>query len=151
MFAGNTKEKLQKAIRWYAQRTNTLHMKIYGKRTINMTISSTRRNKRFHFKSFRERGRKRAMWVSALYEELLKEFDILRSTGVKFILLQHSRHLIASSDTKYPLHYSLFQNGKPIVESLSSRWVQNFMCVSGIVLRSQTGKLMVSPLNKSHI
>lgn len=154
VFTGNMKAKLQKASRWWAQRDATLQLKTPGKRLSNLTMASTRRNKRCNLKALGGRGRKRAKWVCALYEALLQDFERLRSAGVKFntcILLQHARSLINSSETNSPFHHTVCQKGKPIIQCLTARWLQHFMSASRIVLRAQTGKLMVSPLKQAHI
>lgn len=152
--AGNQKENLQKASRWWKARQSTLALNVSRRRLATMTLTSTRRNHRVELKALSGRGRKRHAWVTAIYEDLRLDFERLRAAGVKFscrVLLQHARKMIADAATGSPYHRNVQQEGNEISSRISTRWVQNFMKTQQIVLRSQYGRLMVSPAKKMWI
>jgi len=73
----------------------------------------------------------------------------LRCTGVKMtseLLMQHAKRLVETAPLGSPYVRSVVKRVKAIADLITPRWIQNFMCANRIVLRSQTGKLMVSPL-----
>lgn len=146
-FTGNMKARLQKASRWWSQREATLSLKQEGRRGL-ITREAGGGVKRANFKAMHGRGRKRSKWASALYAELLSEFERLKSVGVKFspaVLCSHARSLIREAKEDCDYHQGIQHNGKAILDYITIRWVQHFMTVNRIVLRAQTGKLLVSP------
>lgn len=153
-FPGNAKAQLQKSSRWWQQRDRTLALKVNGIRKGNFAMSSTRRAKRFNLKATAGRGRKRSTWAQALYDQLRVDFEALRAAGVKFttsILRQHALHLIQTADESSPYYRTLIVQARPIDSRITTRWVQHFMMSNRIVLRSQTGKLLVSPAKQLFI
>lgn len=154
LFPGSSVANITKAMRWWKDRENTMGLKITGKRKGNFCFSTVRRNKRMRLKAIGGRGRKRAVWVSDLYNDLRDEFERLRSVGVKFntsLLLQHAKKLISEANVECSYHRSNVINDKPILEHISIRWIQNFMSSNNIVLRAQSGKLSVSPKKQLQI
>lgn len=100
------------------------------------------------------RGHKRAVWVLELYQTLREDFERMLSAGVKFtmgILLQHARELMNNSDSTTSYHISFEQNGRSILDALTRRCMQQFLASNRIVLRVQSGKLMISPSNQEWI
>ena len=95
------------------------------------------------------RGCKQDSWTTALHEALLDEFERLRKLGMKFnvrTLTMLAKNLITNSSTT-ELHASLTAGtqNKPIVVLVNSAWTRRFIEKHGIVLRRQTGKLMLLP------
>lgn len=154
MFSANMKANIQKASRWWSVRNQTMLLKKAGSHTGKFSFAPTRSRKRGNLKALAGRGRKRAEWVTALYEDLRADFERLRSAGVKFdssILRMHALRMIvdARNDSKY--HESVMINGKPLAQFVTTRWIQNFMYANRIVMRAQTGKLSVSKKKKEYI
>lgn len=153
-FPGNVKANIQKASRWWKSRETTTNLSIPQKRMGSFSFSSTRSRKRSNLKALGGRGRKRAEWVTALYEDLRIDFERLRSAGVKFdtsMLLTHAVMMIIEAESGSLYHESVVYKGKPIAQYVKMRWVQHFMSVNRIVLRAQTGKLMVSKNKQEYI
>ena len=95
------------------------------------------------------RGRKMEPWTVALHEALLEEFERLRKLGMKFsprTLSMLAKHMISHSSNEafYPTLRSGVHN-KLISELITSAWTHRFMEKHSIVLRRQTGKLMLLP------
>jgi len=153
-FVGTTNAKLAKASRWWKQREITMALKTEKRRSGMLTSECRRSARKIGFKALKGRGRKRAKWVQHLYADLLREFERLRSVGLKFsstVLRDHARFMIESAPPESENHKSVLENNKLILEKITVRWVQHFMCANSIVLRAQTGKLLVSPLKESII
>lgn len=147
-FPGNMKANLEKASRWWKVRENTMLLKVDKKRLGSFSLSSTRKRIRLSRKAVQGRGPKRAPWVVALENDLVQEFERLRSAGVRFsarLLLEEAHSLIRDSDANALYHPSVVVYGKPLMEKVTARWIKHFMSRNKIVLRCQTGKLLVSP------
>lgn len=153
-FSGSSNANLMKAQRWWKERDTIMGKKIAGKRTGSFSFSTTRRTKRCNMKAMSGRGRKRAEWVEDLYTDLRYDFERLRSVGVKFntsLLLLHAKKLVSDAPPESSYFNVRMRNGKTVVEHLTIRWIQSFMAANRIVLRSQCGKLSVSPEKQLHI
>ena len=156
-FRGSVKANLQRASRYWTQRNVILSSHSIKKRDNGNTFQiSTKTGVRIHFSKARAgRGRKRALWVQLLYQELVEEFNRLRKAGVKFsgsLLLVLAGDIIKSNrlsecgtETTDP------RSGKLIIEHVTARWITHFMQANNIVSRRQTGKLMVSPAKRELI
>lgn len=59
--------------------------------------------------------------------------------------------MINEAPNRYPYHRSVVHKGKHLSDKISIRWVQHFMRAQQIVLRTQTGKLLVSPTKQLQI
>lgn len=154
LFPGTSVANITKARRWWKDREETLVLKVTGKRKGNFSFSTVRKDKRMRLKAIGGRGRKRAMWVTDLYNDLRNEFERVRSLGVKFntsLPVQHAKQLISEATIGYPYHRGNLVNGKPIVQSITMRWIQHFMSANNIVIRAQSGKLSVSPARQLQI
>lgn len=152
-FPGNAKANLQKVSRWWTQRMQTIDLKTEH-RHVGQMSSSARNGRLVSFKAIPGRGRKRSVWVRDLYSTLREEFERLRAAGVKFspsVLRMHALRLIEEAPQDSSFHKTRMYKGKPISSCVSVRWMQHFMTANGIVIRSQTGKLMVSPAKQLFI
>lgn len=149
MFPGNAKANLEKASRWWKMRETTMALK-----NIPGSLSLSTRRARLSKKAVSGRGPKRSEWVIALYKDLLEAFERLRAAGVRFstqLLLQEARDMVQKSGEGSSYHHSLLVYGVPIMEKLTARWIKHFMSFHKIVLRCQTGKLMLSPSKRDFI
>lgn len=101
------------------------------------------------------RGRKQSAWATALYKDLLDDFERLRKAGVKFnatLLRRLALRLITGSTSDaYYAHMTAPGTDQYISSYVTPRWVQHFMQRNGIVSRAQTGKLLVSPAKLEQI
>lgn len=111
--------------------------------------------KRVRLKAKPGRGRKRAQWVSALYEDLRDEFDRLRKLGVKFnmVTLKHLALdlLQNSSNDAYNANILDPRSNQPLHLKIDQRWIQSFTEHYRIVCRAQTGKKILSPAKELEI
>lgn len=104
--------------------------------------------KRARFKALAGRGRKRSKWASELYPVLRSDFEKLRAVGLKFsvgVLKTHAVTLIRHAPEGSSFHQDVMDRGRRIQDLITYRWIQHFLSANRIVLRSQTGKLLVSP------
>lgn len=83
-----------------------------------------------------------------MYADLLQDFERFKPTGLKFspsVLRTHACLLIKEAPDGSEYHRSVQDKGKASLDLLTYRWIKNFMAANRIVLRAQTGKLLVSP------
>lgn len=154
-FTGNAKAGLQKASNWWRNREKTLSLNSNGHLPGLHSTAGRSGIKRASLKALPGRGRRRAKWVSALYIDLLHEFERLSSVGVQFsppILRCLAQHLMKTADVGIEYHWSNTCNEKQIIEKVTSRWIQQFMETYNIVHRCrQSRRLMTTPTKKEEI
>lgn len=100
------------------------------------------------------RGRKRALWVSMLHGELLAEFERMRAASVKLspiVLRQMTIWLIQRAGPESSFSPTIRINGTSIESKATTRCIQGFMASNNLVIRTQTGKLAVSPAKQAFI
>ncbi|SPQ96949.1 unnamed protein product (mitochondrion) [Plasmodiophora brassicae] len=152
-FRSSTNANSMKASRWWGDRQEILQVDDDRNNMVSVNHVHPGKQKKMLTKAAPGRGPKRATWVEWLYGELLSEFDRLRKAGVKFspgLLIQLSKGILEESDhPEFTKHYSV--NGKPIVDSLTTRWIQHFMAAKNIVPRAQCGKLKISDEHQERI
>lgn len=145
---GSQQASLQKASNGWKSRCET--MALMDNNLRKKTFCSTFHNGLRHafLKAVPGRGRHRTPFVSALYVDILSEFERLSSAGLKFspAILQHvAIHLMTNADVSSEYHISKTNRGGPIKTNVTIKWVQYFMVWRSIDSRAQTGKLMTSP------
>lgn len=119
-----------------------------------MTIHGKMGRARHNVKTLSGRGRKRAEWVKALHEDLIIEFEIARAASVKIspsVLKQIATSLIQRAPLSSSYAATVLLSNMPIVNKITSRWIQVFMDSHNLYIRRQTGKLSVSPEKQLHI
>ncbi|MEM7298840.1 MAG: hypothetical protein AAF391_11305, partial [Bacteroidota bacterium] len=100
------------------------------------------------------RGRKREEWVVFLHQSLLEHFERLRAAGVKFninTLQLEAKALVMNAPDDSGYHHSVASRGSSIISKIAYRWIRHFMSANRIVLRCQTGKLLLSPSKQEFI
>lgn len=133
LFSGTQKAKLQKVSNWWKSRDKIMALKRQKRRL--GAFSTTCNVRRKDFKALPGRGRRRAVWVKALYADLLTEVERLSSAGVKFspaLLQTHAKHMIATADASSEYNANTEYCGVPIGQKVTIRWVQHFMQLHGI-------------------
>lgn len=83
LLTGEYKNAHAKASRWWRNRDSYLNLRNGKERSGNISASVQNGVRRVNFKAVSGRGRKRSAWVTALYPELLSEFERLRAASVK--------------------------------------------------------------------
>ena len=154
VFRSSRNANLQKCARWWKNRESICAKdKKNNPKTVNHLMWNGR--KKINRKSSPGRGRKRSEWVIWLYEELLDEFHRLRKAGLKFdpaLLRVLARDIIGkNAHDVFNAFYKDPKDGKLIGEKITCKWIQNFMEANNVVMRTQTGKLSVSPEKQEFI
>lgn len=154
-FRGGEKANLMKASRWWKQRDVIISNLANKRQKFSIkSVSSVRQvgsRQRVHKKALSGRGRKRQPWVVWLYATLVEEFDRLRKSGLKFsskLLKIVAIDILRNSTSEFHANYIEPRTGKPLENCITPRWIQLFQEHHNIVIRSQTGKLMTSPINQ---
>lgn len=154
---------MKKARRWLAEARSEIKLGTVSqskkrdpkkKTSLSRCVEGVR--KRQMMKCLPGRGRKRAKWVTALYEDLAEEFRLVRKAGAKVngrVLADIARNMITKAPEGSLYHASVIDpvSTLPIERKISSQWVTRFCDTMGIVCRSQTGKLMTSPAKQLEI
>lgn len=156
-FRGAYNAKIMRASRYWKNRHDLIARHQPNARNNDLVLTSVSRTgiKKHLVKARAGRGRKRAKWVTVLYELLCAEFDRLRKTGLRFdsrLLRQLALDTIAYSDDPSCNGTTIDpQTGISIKELIRPMWITRFMQSCNIVCRTQTGKLMVSPAKRELI
>lgn len=158
LFRGAENANISRAMRYWKDRENIVSSyKPNGKMGNDLFMSRATKSglRRRISKTAAGRGRKRAAWVTELYEDLFEEFCRLRSCSVKFnsnLLLIVAKKLVVDSTTgAYGPNIRDPRSGKLLTDHINSKWVERFMFSKGIVCRVQTGKLSTSAEKKELI
>jgi hypothetical protein len=140
----STKAALMKAGRWWKSREYIANAPVT---TISRAGGAGRR--RNYVKVSIGRGRKRAIWVSALYSDVLNKFHTLRRAGCKIStsilrlivldLLKEGKEGIYGSGMLDP------RSKMTMASRISTSWVLRFQDNHGLHSRRQAGKLQLSP------
>ena len=154
LFRGNTNANLHKASRIWKERSKYIAMDSTDSsrpsrhsRVICCNTSSGL--KRICINAVVGRGRKLPAWKVALYRDWCSDFDRLMKLGVKFNyrnLGSLCRYILQNSDThEYSAYMTDPASGKPIIQLVKPRFVQQFADKYRIHCRSQYGKKSLSP------
>jgi hypothetical protein len=151
-FRGCEKANLQKSSRIWKEKEVWTEFK--GRKSISVKDKQGR--SRVTFKVARRgRGRKREDWVLWLHKELHEDWQRLRKAGVQFslpVLQAHAKNILRKSEhPEYHADMIHEKSGKKLVEKITLSWIQSFCDANGIVVRSKTGKLSVSPEKREFI
>lgn len=153
-FPGDYHSNYMKAHRWWKNRDQLMELSKEGRRTGNIASQGVHGVRRVNFKAVSGRGRKRAKWVAEIHNELLREYERVKSCGMKLsvsVLRTMALAIIQSAPEGSSFHESICFNGCNIRSKITYRWVQMFMQTKGLVIRAQTGKLSVSPEKQLYI
>lgn len=119
-----------------------------------MTTHGKMGRTRHNVKTLSGRGLKRAEWVKALHEDLVNEFEIAPAASVKIspsVLKQIAISLIPRAPLRSSYAATVQLNNIPIVNKITSGWIQVFMDSHDTVIRRETGKLSVNTEKQLHI
>ena len=75
------------------------------------------------------RGRKRQLWVTRRYAELVVEFDRLRKAGLEFSLMVLrivAKTILRTSQGELHSAFRDLLNGNTLDERITPRWIQYF-------------------------
>lgn len=150
-FRSSYNANIIRAMRYWKARDAILSRHANGNRSNNISFSLSSHNgiKKSLTKARPGRGRKRTQWVQILYPLLIAEFDRLRKSGVRFdsrLLRQLALDILANSTNAECNNYTVdATSGLNIREHIKSAWVGRFMQINNVVVRAQTGKLLISP------
>jgi DDE superfamily endonuclease len=102
-----------------------------------------------HCKVIGSRGRKRALWVQAVYKDLFDKFHFLRRAGCKItastlkcVALDLLRE---GSDNVYGFGLEGPKSKKGMEKIVNYAWISRFLDAHGLHSRCQSGKLQLSP------
>lgn len=169
-FSGTSSAMCMRAKRLWDDRVNLISTtpKRGDRSSAQMTVlrvSARGGVKRAMVKARSGRGRKRSKWGDALQADLLEEFTRMRRIGVKFsskTLVYLAKHLVDNSDKEDYNRGTIVSSTatysgktttteKHITDLITARWIQVFMSRYDIVLRTQCGKLQISPKSQEQI
>jgi hypothetical protein len=101
------------------------------------------------------RGRKRAAWVVALYEDLLSEFHRMRRAGVKMnactLRMMCLELLREGKPNSYGTSMMDLVSKKPVANLITSGWIQRFPDCHVLTVRRQSGKLVASAEKEAEV
>lgn len=130
-----------KARRWWDGRFKIARVEDGKKRCGKLVKTEKRKGGGYvtnFMKTLGERGRKRSEWVIAVQSEILDKFERFSSDGVKISthVLRHISVDIIKNDSQESLFYRAKRiNGKPILERITTSWLQYFITRHNIVPR----------------
>ncbi|KAL0251054.1 hypothetical protein GEMRC1_000268 [Eukaryota sp. GEM-RC1] len=153
--ATSYKANVEKASNWWKTR-DTFCLK-YSELTKSVSSLQNGVKRTIRRKSFNGRGRQRSDWVVWLYDILIDEFRRLTRAGLNVsnsLLLEMAQHLLYHSD--HPIFIATYvcprdKKQQPIVEKITTSWIQAFTVYFNLVIRKQTGKLSISPSKTAEI
>jgi hypothetical protein len=141
------KAALQKVSRWWKFK----HDLDSSLATTTSSITRVRCNdgrQRVYAKAFRGRGRRRAPWFCALFDDMQSEFHRLRRAGLKIdrSVLRSICLEVLKSSKKGDDGTTMLVPGttSTTASKITPSFIQRFTDASGLVVRKQTGKLMIS-------
>lgn len=147
-FRSSIKANLGKATDWWKKRDDILRAERRGQNPRVVVSRQTNLKRVLQRKAATGRGRKQALWVQWLHNELQDEFNRLRKAGLQIsaqVLIAMAKDILRNSEGQFNAQYVDPKSRQLIIEKIDYSWIQHFMAKKNIVYRKQTGKLSVSP------
>lgn len=155
---GTRNANLTRALCYWNNRNSAVTTYKSGDKSVNgiFVTAPTRQEIKLRFaKAGKGRGRKRSLWVSTLHRHLLSEFERLHKVVVKFSKRLHRVLALFMIDKTTSSEYNKTmdspRSGWQIVSHVTLQWIQSFMQLKRIVMRSKTRKLSLCTMKQEMV